>query len=160
MIKPGEYKIITNIIDECISSTKKSVDHMLEIIDTLSQTDTSKQSQSYFGIHSASSTTLGLILEDITTYPTSLRSYVIAIHKYIFKKYNVKDIDKFLEEHFLEVGQNFADIANKLKFNITRIGTASGRWEDIDVPINDINNGEYSDIELTWDLIGGSNSCG
>ncbi|MAG37983.1 hypothetical protein CMI45_01180 [Candidatus Pacearchaeota archaeon] len=160
MIKPGEYKIITNIIDECISSTKKSADHILEIIDTLSQTDTSKQSQSYFGVRSASSATLGLILEDITTYPTSLRSYVIAIHKYIYKKYNVKDIDKFLEEHFLEVEQNFADIANKLKFNITRIGTASGRWEDVDTPINNINKGEYSNIELTWDLIGGSNSCG
>ena len=134
MIKPGEYKIITNIIDECISSTKKSADHILEIIDTLSQTDTSKQSQSYFGVRSASSATLGLILEDITTYPTSLRSYVIAIHKYIYKKYNVKDIDKFLEEHFLEVEQNFADIANKLFILETALSNGILVNEDIKLP--------------------------
>jgi hypothetical protein len=146
-------------MDDCLLSTIKTGDHILDIVNTLIQTDTLQQAMSFTGLSSSSATTYSVIMDDVQTYPASLTSYVVALHAHIFKKNNLKDMDKYLEENYMQVGQHFADLANSLNFNITRIGTMSGRWTDVDDPIDEISKGEYSGLDLTWDLIGGTNRC-
>jgi len=159
MIKPGEYRILTNLIDDCLISTIKSGEHISNIVTTLLQTDTLQQSQSFTGLSSSSATTYAIVMDEVQTYPASLTTYVIALHEHIFKKYNITDMDKYLEENYMQVGQYFADLANSLNFNITRIGAMCARWMDIDDSIDSIQKGEHSGVKLTWDLIGGTNRC-
>jgi len=159
MIKPGEYKIVSNLIDDGLFSTKKAAYHLIDIFNTLSKTDTLQLAQSYSRITTTTSATYSLIIDDVITYPSSLTSYVIAIHRHIYKKYKLKSIDNLLEESQIEVGQSFADLCNKLGYNVTRVGLMSARWKDIDSKIDEINVGKYSGLELTWDFIGGTNRC-
>ncbi|MAG27496.1 hypothetical protein CMI47_18335 [Candidatus Pacearchaeota archaeon] len=159
MIKPGEYKILTNLIDDGLFSTKKAGSHLINMFNTLNDTDVQKMSQSFVRVTSATSTTYSSVITDAISYPSSLLSYTIALHGHIFKKYNVNTIDEFLEENYLEVGQDFANMCLKIGYNITRIGDMSSRWKDIDDNIDEIETGVYSGIRLTWDLIGGTNKC-
>ena len=159
MIKPGEYKILSNLLDDCLFSTKKAGFHLLDIFNTLSDTDTQKLAQSFTRITTATSTTYSSIMTEVTTYPTSLLSYTIALHRHVLKNYNVNNIDEFLEENYLEVGPDFTDMCNTLGYSITRTGHMSSRWKDIDLKIDEIETGLYSGLDLTWDFLGGTNKC-
>tara|TARA_Y100000310_G_C20698379_1_gene827341 strand:+ start:5275 stop:5757 length:483 start_codon:yes stop_codon:yes gene_type:complete len=159
MIKPGEYKIITNAIHDMMWSTKGAAEHVLEIANTLSNTDTLKQAQTFLGIYSSASNTYNILAQTAEIYPKSLKTITRILHEHILKKYNNKTIDEFLEENFLEVESEFALLANSLEYNITRIGHMSARWSDIEDYIDEIGNGENPDFNLTWDMIGGTNRC-
>jgi hypothetical protein len=159
MIKPGEYKIITNIIGDTLSSTKGAASHVLNIANILLQTDTLKQAQTFLGVYSSTSNTYNTLMQTTETYPRSLKEIVNILNSHVIKRYKNKNIDEFLEENFLEVNEEFSIISNTLGYNITKIGDMAARWSDIDVPIDEIGSGENADINLTWDFIGGTNSC-
>ena len=159
MIKPGEYRIITNLIEDCLMSTKKASEYISNVVSVLTETDTQVQSQSFLGLHSSATVTYSLVADEERNPPSSLRSYIIAVHSHIFKRYNLKNIDDFLEENFMEVNQGFANLSNSLNFKITRVGSKIGGWSDIDANIDDLDKRIHSGSDLSWESIGGTNSC-
>ena len=160
MIKSGEYKIISNFFDDMLVSTKEAAYKMIDMSNVLNKTDTQKLSQSFSRILTSIESTYSVVVKDVITYPPVLTSYVVAIHRHILSKYKpVGSIDNFLEENYLEVGQSFADLCNELGYNITRIGLMAARWSDIYTNIDEIETGKYSGLKLTWDNIGGTNTC-
>tara|TARA_Y100000034_G_C6880283_1_gene403274 strand:+ start:1072 stop:1554 length:483 start_codon:yes stop_codon:yes gene_type:complete len=159
MIKPGEYKIITNLINDMLSSTIGASQNISDIHITLSNTDTQNLAKSFNGVMSSTFNTYNKVLDDATKYPQTLLLFVSKLNSYILKKYRANTVDEFLDESFLEVGKFFAEISNSLDFNITRIGYKSARWSDIDVPINELGSGDDPNPNLNWDFIGGTNRC-
>lgn len=138
MIGSGTFREISEKISEGYSLGIESLQFLTNSKDILSNSNINEQDYQKKSVISIINATYSNIVIRHINPNRKLINAVKSLNKHVLEKYVCDNLDQFLESQYIEVPEYYAYLSGIAGYDVSRIGSASARFSDIDDTFNNV----------------------